>query len=69
VTANFTTYDYNGEQITISELFENRADWYDEFQLDMIEYDNIPDTSIFEVKIILESGTELIEQTQEINFE
>jgi hypothetical protein len=35
----------------------------------MIEYDNFPDTSIFEVKIILESGTELIEQTQEINFE
>jgi len=35
----------------------------------MIEYDNIPDTSILEVKIILESGTELIEQTQEINFE
>ena len=69
VTANFATYDYNGEQITISELFENRADWHDGFQLDMIEYDNIPDTSIFEVKIILESGTELIEQTQEINFE
>ena len=69
VTANFATYDYNGEQITISELFENRADWPDGFQLDMIEYDNIPDTSIFEVKIILESGTELVEQTQEINFE
>ena len=69
VTANFATYDYNGEQITISELFQNRADWHDGFQLDMIEYDNIPDTSIFEVKIILESGTELVEQTQEINFE
>jgi hypothetical protein len=69
VTDNFYTYDYDGEQITISELFQNRADWHDGFQLDMIEYDNIPDTSIFEVKIILESGTELIEQTQEINFE
>ena len=69
VTANFATYDYNGEQITISDFFENRADWHDGFQLDMTEYDNIPNTSIFEVKIILESGTELIEQTQEINFE
>lgn len=69
VTANFTTNDYNGEQITISELFENRADWHDGFRLDMTEYDNIPNTSIFEVKIILNSGTELIEQTQEINFE
>ena len=69
VTTNFSTYDYNGEQITISDFFENRADWHDGFQLDMTEYDNIPNTSIFEVKIILESGTELIEQTQEINFE
>ena len=69
VTANFSTYDYNGEQITISDFFENRADWHDGFQLDLTEYDNIPDTSIFMVKIILESGNELIEQTQEINFE
>lgn len=69
VTANFSTYDYNGEQITISDFFENRADWHDGFQLDLTEYDNIPDTSIFVVKIILESGNELIEQTQEINFE
>lgn len=69
VTANFSTYDYNGDQITISDLFENRADWHDGFQLDMTEYENIPDTSVFEVKIILESGIELIEQTQEINFE
>ena len=69
VTDNFTTYDYNGEQITIGELFENRADWHDGFQIDMTEFDNIPDSSIFTVKIILESGIELIEQTQEINFE
>ncbi|MGB2245051.1 MAG: hypothetical protein ACPH19_02845 [Flavobacteriaceae bacterium] len=69
VTANFSTYDYNGKRITISDFFENRADWHDGFQLYMTEYDNIPETSIFEVKIILKSGTELIEQTQEINFE
>lgn len=69
VTSNFTTYNYNGEQITISELFENRADWHDGFQLDMMEYDNIPDSSIFTVKIILKSGIELIKQTQEIDFE
>lgn len=69
VTTNFSTYDYNGEQIIISDFFENRANWNDGFQLDMTEYDNIPDSSIFEVKVILESGTELIEQTQEINFE
>ena len=37
VTTNFSTYDYNGEQITISDFFENRADWHHGFQLDMTE--------------------------------
>jgi len=69
VTENFTTKSYNGEEITISELFENRADWHDGFQVDLTKYDNIPDASIFKVVITLESGTELIEETQEINFE
>ncbi len=69
VTDNFTTYGYNGEQLTIRELFENKADWHDGFQIDMTDYDNIPNSSIFAVKIFLESGTELTEQTQEINFE
>ncbi len=39
------------------------------FNFDMTDYENIPDSSIFNVKVILESGTELDEQTQEINFE
>ena len=69
VTDNFSTYRYNGERLTISELFENRDDFHNGFQIDMTEYDNIPNSSIFTVKIFLESGTELIEQTQEINFE
>jgi len=69
VTNNFTAYAYNGEQVTISELFENLSDWHDGFQIDMTDYENIPDSSIFNVKVILESGTELDEQTQEINFE
>lgn len=69
VTDNFTTYSYNGEQLTISELFEIREDWHDGFQVDLSEYENIPDRSLFTVIILLESGTELIEQTQEITFE
>ena len=69
VTDNFTTYGYDGEQLTIKELFKNRAEWHDGFQIDMTEYDNVPNSSIFIVKIFLESGIELIEQTQEINFE
>ena len=69
VTDNFTTYNYNGEQLTINELFEIREEWHDGFQMDMSKYDNIPDSSLFTVIILLESGIELIEDTQEITFE
>lgn len=69
VASNFATYNYNGEQIVISKLFENNAYWYNGFQLVMAQYDNIPNSSIFTVKIILESGIEWVAQTQEINFE
>lgn len=68
VTANFSIYDLNGKQTTIKDLFENRTYRNDGFRLNMMEYDNIPDSSIFSVKIVLASGTELIQQTQEINF-
>lgn len=69
VTANFTTYDHNREPISISGFFEKRVENQTDLQLDMTTYNDIPDTSIFEVILILASGNELIEQTQEINFE
>lgn len=69
VTTNFTAYDYYRGQLTLTELFEELNEWDDGFQFDMTDYSNIPASSIFKVKITLESGTELIEQTQEINFQ
>jgi len=35
----------------------------------LTESDNIPNFSVFTVKIILESGIEFVEQTQEVIFE
>ena len=68
VTDNFSTYGYGGEQLTINELFKDRDESHDGFRIDMTEYDNVPNSAIFTVKIFLESGIELIEKTQEINF-
>lgn len=68
VTDNFMVYTYNGERLPLNELFKNKPSWHDGFQIDMTKYDNIPNFSIFTVKIILESGTELTKQTQEIKF-
>ncbi len=68
VTDNFSTHDNNGNSITTSELFENREDWQDGFQFDLEDLSNIPNSSIFTVHINLESGIQLSETTEEINF-
>lgn len=68
VTNNFKGYSYDDE-LTINELIEMNDGWHYSYKIDMTEYNNIPNSSIFNIKIILESGTELTEQTQEINFE
>ena len=75
VTNNFTTYRFE-DKISVKEYLETRVindnNYYyfynDIIQIDMTEYNDIPNSSIFTIKIILKSGTELIHETQEINF-
>ena len=68
ITDHFTTYGYNGEQLSFTDFFENREDWQDGFQVDMTTYKDIPDFSMFTVKVVLESGKEIIEKSSEIHF-
>jgi hypothetical protein len=75
ITNNFTTFDYFGQQISIKDFIENKEinknyEYYsdDYFQIDMTKYDDIPNSAVFTVMIILQSGEVLIEKTQEINF-
>jgi len=68
VTDFFKMYGYNGELATLAELFKNREDWHDGFQLDLVKYETIPDNSIFTVKAFLKSGILFSKQTKEINF-
>ena len=69
VTDDFTTTDFDGEQVTINEYFDNGGDWYQGLQIFLTDNENIPDSSIFTVEIVLDSGTAFIQETQEIAFE
>jgi len=66
VTNNFT---YNGYNSIDELLSENIGDDYNHFNLEIIKFDSIPNSSIFSIEIILVSGTKFTEQTQIINFE
>ena len=66
ITNNFEPNGYeNFEEMLSSDIGYG----HDQYQLDMTDSNNIPDFSIFIVKFILESGIELTEQTQKIQFE
>jgi len=68
ITENFSTIGYNDEQISISQLLANRPEWLDEFMLDLTEYEEVPNASVFKVNVYLESGFKLVTQTEQINF-
>ncbi|MEN8913987.1 MAG: hypothetical protein ABF257_09045 [Polaribacter sp.] len=76
VTDNFTT-TYRGVRIKVNDWFKDESKYFDypntldsdTSYFDMTSSENIPNNSIFTIKIRLESGTELIEKTQEINFD
>lgn len=68
-TENFKTYNYyNSDLIEIDEFFENREDWHDGFQFELIDYNDIPLLTKFKIIVILKSGDELIANTNSIKF-
>ena len=69
VTDKFVAFDpYANQQISINELFEQLEPWQDLFQFELADFDSIPNSAIFTVKLYLESGIKFIEHTEQINF-
>lgn len=69
VTDYFSTYGYdNSGLISLDELFENRAEWHDGFQFELVDFDSIPNTAIFVAEAYLESGNMFIDSTTQVNF-
>ena len=59
----------NEDILSVIRAFEEYREWPEAFQADLVVIDNIPDTAIFSVTILLESGREFVDQTAQINFE
>lgn len=71
VTANFTKYDYENTQITVDELLKEHNEQqhhYLHWELDLTNSNDIPDTAVFTLVVMLESGITFTQQRDEINF-
>lgn len=69
ITNNFAIYEYSKEElISLEEFFNNREDWHDGFQFELVEFELIPNSTVFRVDIYLESGTRFTKETDQINF-
>lgn len=68
VTNNFKIYSYSDELISLSDFFEKREIWHDGFQIELIEYDTMPNSVIFIAEVFLESGKTFSNQTEIVKF-
>ncbi len=69
VTSNFMSYAYyENKPISLDEYFKEKVYELNGFQIDLVAYQEIPDSAVFVVDVLLESGKILSEQTQIINF-
>lgn len=71
VTAHFTTNSYDDSALTVEALLEQYKEhkWsYLNWQLDLTNSTDIPDTAVFTLVVTLESGITFTQQTDEISF-
>jgi len=68
ITDKFKIYFYSNELISLNEFFEQRENWHDGFQIELVEFESIPNSVIFIAEIFLESGKTFSNQTEIINF-
>ena len=67
VTSWFGVYGYDGI-LPFDEFFKQREDWHDGFQVELVEFDSIPNSAIFVVEAHLESGLIFTKETSVVNF-
>ena len=66
-TSWFGIYE-SDELIPFDEFFKQREYWYDGFQVELVDFDSIPNSAIFVVEAHLESGLMFMKETKVINF-
>lgn len=68
VSEKFKIRSYYDGLISLDEFFAQRENWYDGFQFELVDFNTIPNSSIFIVEAQLESGIILSSETQQVNF-
>ena len=69
ITQNFESSNYYDDtKITVKELFQDLDRRNDNFRFDLVEFDNVPDSAVFTISILLDSGKELTQNTGKIEF-
>lgn len=68
VTSWFSIYGYAGEMMPFDEFFQHREEWQDGFQVELVKFDSIPNSTIFVIEAYLESGMMLTSETEKVDF-
>ncbi len=68
VTSAFSIQNYSGEWTSLYEFFQIRDEWHDGFQIQLTDFEAVPDTSKFLIEVIMTSGNKFSATTKEITF-
>jgi hypothetical protein len=67
-TSWFSIYGYNSDLLGLDEFMKIREVWHDGFQIELSDFQSVPDDVIFEAVVQLESGTTFTNRTKLIHF-
>lgn len=68
VTSCFAMYHYDRGYILLQDVCFEEFTWENSFQIKLVDYEDIPQSVIFEVKVMFESNSILSSQTEVVNF-
>jgi hypothetical protein len=67
-TSWFSISGYNSDLMGLEEFMQIREEWHDGFQIELSDYQWVPNEVVFEAKVQLESGITFTGQTKLIHF-
>ncbi|MDR9401628.1 MAG: hypothetical protein RI558_09435, partial [Psychroflexus sp.] len=68
ITDRFTVDVPSGTPQPVNDLIDDLEYWEDQFNLELIQFENLPANASFIIKVTLESGIELVKETNAVVF-
>lgn len=67
-TSAFSIQNYQGDWLSLPEYFQIKEDWQDSFQIQLTNYEAIPDRASLKIEVVMTSGKNFTASTKTFTF-